>query len=304
MANILLKEYNGKLYKGKSIRSIIGKNNIGYSLYYSGEIVVYHTEGKKFAICVMDYLCNKYGFDSIFSDYSSNISADSKNKKNNAHYLLGGIKAIYVDLNPGILCEKIVNIINKKPDSDEYVLEYNVTHSDVKKNEMLFSYVSSKTREQEYEDRIEAEKIESEIQEMNIEGKEKEAIIKIRVNQGKFRKRLIEKYGCCCICGVTNEHLLIASHIKPWSLCEDKEDRLDPDNGFLLCPNHDKLFDQGYISFNDDGSIIISSLLSEKDLRCFSINNNTRIFQGKKELSKKNKYFLEYHRNKRFNINL
>ena len=51
--------------------------------------------------------------------------------------------------------------------------------------------------------------------------------------------------------------LLVASHIKPWSI-SDANEKLDIHNGLLMCPNHDKLFDRGYISFDDTGRILIS----------------------------------------------
>jgi predicted restriction endonuclease len=47
---------------------------------------------------------------------------------------------------------------------------------------------------------------------------------------------------------VMKEHFLIASHVKPWSESNHQE-RLDVNNGLLHCPNHDDLFDKGYISF-------------------------------------------------------
>ena len=52
--------------------------------------------------------------------------------------------------------------------------------------------------------------------------------------------------------------LLNASHIKPWAVCSDQE-RLDTFNGFLLSPTYDKAFDNGYISFNDEGIILLST---------------------------------------------
>ncbi|MCH5267338.1 MAG: HNH endonuclease, partial [Lachnospiraceae bacterium] len=93
-----------------------------------------------------------------------------------------------------------------------------------------------------------AQKIEEEISSLNVEGASKKAIINARVNQGIFRDLLLKRYNKCCLCGVENHELLIASHIKPWAKSEAKE-KLDDDNGFLMCPNHDKLFDKGYITF-------------------------------------------------------
>ena len=54
---------------------------------------------------------------------------------------------------------------------------------------------------------------------------------------------------------------MIASHIKPWMVSNNRE-RLDANNGFLLLPNLDKTFDKGYISFADDGTILVSDKLS------------------------------------------
>lgn len=78
----------------------------------------------------------------------------------------------------------------------------------------------------------EVKNIDNYVDKLKIEGKEKEAVIKVRVNQSIFRSNLINKYGSCCVCKLNNKGLLIASHIKPWSVSESKE-KLDIDNGFL-----------------------------------------------------------------------
>ena len=132
--------------------------------------------------------------------------------------------------------------------------------------------------------------IDEEMTSLIIDGKSKEAIVKVRVNQGIFRDRLLSRYSKCCLCNVNNPQLLIASHIKPWSECEDSE-KLLVDNGFLLCPNHDSLFDKGLISFNDDGTIIISDKLDETNRLFMNVNIDMRIkvYEG-------NVPFLKYHR--------
>lgn len=66
------------------------------------------------------------------------------------------------------------------------------------------------------------------------------------------------------MCKVENQALLTASHIKPWAV-SSADEKLDAENGFLFCPNHDALFDGGFISFDDDGKIMISSRLSQVD---------------------------------------
>lgn len=143
-------------------------------------------------------------------------------------------------------------------------------------------------RKKSYAD--EAKKIDKEINDMPLVGDSKEAVIKVRVNQGIFRDILLERYGKCCLCGVSNASLLNASHIKPWkdSLPEEK---LDVDNGFLLCPNHDRLFDKGFISFREDGRILISNHLDQIDRVYTNVNTNMRI-----DLTEQNKKYLEFHR--------
>ena len=132
--------------------------------------------------------------------------------------------------------------------------------------------------------------IEKGLSDIGLEGKEKDIIIKSRVNQSKFRQQLLDRYKKCCLCSVSNPNLLIASHIKPWSKSEAHQ-KLDVENGFLLCPNHDKLFDSNLISFDDNGKIIISDLLSQEDIKALNINETMTI-----NLSEENKKYLAEHR--------
>lgn len=88
-----------------------------------------------------------------------------------------------------------------------------------------------------------------------------------------------------------NPDFMRASHIKPWKNCDNKE-CIDPENGLLLKPDNDFLFDQGYISFNDDGSIIISKMLSKQDIQEFHLSEEIRI----KQVTPKMKEYLNYHR--------
>lgn len=133
--------------------------------------------------------------------------------------------------------------------------------------------------------------IEAEIDNNHFEGKVKEALIKVRINQSVFRENLLHRYGKCCICGINNPTLLIASHIKPWKDSEPNE-KLDVNNGFLLCANHDKLFDSGLISFDDSGKIMISNQVSISDRILLNISENMKI-----TLNEKNRKYLYFHRN-------
>lgn len=137
---------------------------------------------------------------------------------------------------------------------------------------------------------IENQAIEKEIEENNLVGTDKLAVVRARVNQGVFRERLLRKYQKCCLCGVDEDSLLVASHIKPW-VDSTPEERVDDSNGLLLCPNHDKLFDRGYISFDDDGEIMISDFLSENNRMFLNINSDMRLL-----LDPAGKIYMKYHR--------
>lgn len=87
---------------------------------------------------------------------------------------------------------------------------------------------------------------------------EKLQLIKSRRGQGIFRRNLENFEKACRITGVANRRHLRASHIKPWRASTNSE-KLDGNNGLLLSPHIDHLFDQGYISFTDDGTLLVSS---------------------------------------------
>ncbi len=102
--------------------------------------------------------------------------------------------------------------------------------------------------------------------------------IETRLGQGKYRKDLIAIWRKCAVTKFDRVDLLIASHIKPWSQSTNSE-RIDPFNGLLLSPTLDKLFDRGYISFADDGSLIISPLLGERDVSLLGITRSMKLFK-------------------------
>lgn len=83
---------------------------------------------------------------------------------------------------------------------------------------------------------------------------------------------------------------MIASHIKPWRDCASEE-RLDFENGLLLCPNHDALFDKGMISFAENGQIILSPSLSETDRMFMNALDSMKI-----DSTNKQKEYITYHR--------
>lgn len=105
---------------------------------------------------------------------------------------------------------------------------------------------------------------------------ERKAIIQARVGQGSFRKALIEKYhGTCLITGINLPKLLVASHIKPWSVSSNTE-RLSVENGLLLSATYDRLFDSGLITFDKSGKIYISSIVCEDNMERLGLTKDAR----------------------------
>lgn len=118
-----------------------------------------------------------------------------------------------------------------------------------------------------------------------------ETLIKARQGQGRFRQKLLELYPSCPLTGLDIQPLLIASHIKPWSKCNDKE-RLDPFNGLMLAPNIDALFDSSLITFDIDGTIKISPKINPENQKRLGISPDMKL-----KIKPESEEYFEYHRN-------
>lgn len=93
--------------------------------------------------------------------------------------------------------------------------------------------------------------------EPNFSAETRIALVKQRVKQAFFRRSVLSSYGGkCCISGVSESRLLVASHIVPWR--EDKANRLNPSNGLCLSSIHDKAFDNYLFSLTDDHRVVLS----------------------------------------------
>ncbi len=133
--------------------------------------------------------------------------------------------------------------------------------------------------------------IEEKIESLDIKGSDKVVLAKERVNQTVFRERLLKRYKHCCLCGISKPEFLFASHIKPWSE-SNPDERVDVNNGLLLCPHHDRAFDRGYISFDDKGQILISKDLNDNEAKLLNIYENMSI-----KATEENSIYMKYHRN-------
>jgi putative restriction endonuclease len=94
-------------------------------------------------------------------------------------------------------------------------------------------------------------------------GKERDVLIRQRINQSFFRSTILSSYNLkCCITGLSISEFLVASHIIPWA--HDEKNRLNPHNGLCLNSIHDKAFDKGFITITPDLKIKVSKLLTDK----------------------------------------
>jgi putative restriction endonuclease len=134
------------------------------------------------------------------------------------------------------------------------------------------------------------------------EGKVREAIVKVRVNQSFFRSTVLASYeNKCCITGISISDFLIASHIIPWS--KDERNRLNPENGICLNSIHDKAFDKGFITIDFDYKIKASKYFNdykkENNINKFFLDFDNKFIEMPKRFLP-NKDFLEYHHNNIF----
>ena len=129
----------------------------------------------------------------------------------------------------------------------------------------------------------------------------RETIRQARIGQGKYRDALLQSCPFCPITKISDERLLIASHIKPWAASNDKE-KIDPKNGFILSPLFDKLFDRGFITFTPDRHMILSEYISPDNWNRMGLKNNT--FIQSLPLDEERLVYLEFHQKSVFHGNI
>lgn len=122
---------------------------------------------------------------------------------------------------------------------------------------------------------------------------ERQAIVLARRGQGLFKRRVMELEHACRITHVEREEHLRASHCKPWR-DSTNEERLDGENGLLLTPSIDHLFDRGFISFADNGQVLVSPVAHRDSLRRMGVDPVAPPHVG--AFSSGQRAYLEYHR--------
>jgi len=126
-----------------------------------------------------------------------------------------------------------------------------------------------------------------------IQDTDREALIVARRGQGLFKQRVMQIEHSCRITGVSNPIHLRGSHCKPWR-DSSNEERLHGENGLLLTPTMDHLFDRGFISFENSGELIVSPVAHAPSLNRMGVATDRVVNVG--TFTNGQKHFLEYHR--------
>jgi predicted restriction endonuclease len=156
----------------------------------------------------------------------------------------------------------------------------------------FFKRVGS-TLNYEYENNIIVQEPEYQYKSLKIPNEtERKGLVTSRIGQGAYRKSVLFRWEFkCAVTNYEKPEVLIASHIVPWKDATDEE-RLDVNNGILLSPNYDALFDSHLISFEPNGKIVLTKNLSISNYRLLGIDGKEII----RNLSEGNKKYLETHR--------
>lgn len=121
---------------------------------------------------------------------------------------------------------------------------------------------------------------------------ERKGLVTSRVGQGAYRKRIIHRWEYkCAVTGFSELDILVASHIVPWKDATDNE-RLDVHNGILLSPTYDALFDRHYITFENNGKIVLTEAIEVQAFQKIGVTGKETI----KTLSEYNHIYLDKHR--------
>jgi len=128
-----------------------------------------------------------------------------------------------------------------------------------------------------------------------LEETQKRQIILARRGQGMFRSNVQRLEARCRVTKVDRPEHLRASHCKPWRDCKNSDERLDGENGLLLTPSIDHLFDRGFISFEDNGELLVSSVAHKISLQRMGVPVEQKVNVG--SFSEGQRNYLDYHRN-------
>lgn len=170
---------------------------------------------------------------------------------------------------PSEMCNKLYDITNTQKNRNVNTAIENPSYNKFSAHKLQHDII--------LKDITDAEKMPKNYINCNTAGTDINRIVKTRIAQGAFRRLLFLKCHKCCLCNIITTSVLRASHIKEWA-DSSKEERIDSNNGLLLCANHDALFDQHLISFNpNSGDICISDSLNEEQKVALNLSESSNL---------------------------
>lgn len=192
-----------------------------------------------------------------------------------------GYQGVYLTELPQVLAETLLGLSGYDVRAVEFI--HGV-------EDEIPEYMEKSDSQLEWEEQI-ADTIESD---SNMQDTERRALVMARKGQGRFKSNVSKIEIKCRITQVDRIEHLRASHLKPWRDSSNPE-RLDGENGLLLTPSIDHLFDRGFISFEDSGMLLVSPVAHKPSLEKMSVPTTTSLNVGTFTDGQKN--YLDFHRN-------
>ena len=174
---------------------------------------------------------------------------------------------------PCELCNNLYSITNTHGTHNVNYVAMNPSYNPVLAHQIQYNIISNDVSC----DDVEAMTLQRTLNNNPCAGTDVEKIVKTRVSQGSFRRLLLLERHHCNLCDISTTSVLRASHIKEWAE-SSKEERIDANNGLLLCANHDALFDRHLISFEPNtGNICISASIDDDQRNALNLSKSARI---------------------------
>jgi hypothetical protein len=177
---------------------------------------------------------------------------------------------------PYELCSNLYSITNTRGNQNVNFVALNTAYNLALAHQIQREVIS---RDVNYDD-VEATILQNTLNNNPSAGTDIEKIVKSRVSQGSFRRLLLLERHQCNLCDISTTAVLRASHIKEWSN-SSREERIDANNGLLLCANHDALFDRHLISFDPNtGDICISASIDAEQRAALGLSDETKLIMS------------------------
>ena len=190
---------------------------------------------------------------------------------------------------PFELCGNLYSITNTHGNQNVNYVALNPSYNPALAHQIQYEIISKDVNH----DDIDAIALQNTLNNNPGAGTDIEKIVKTRVSQGSFRRLLLLERHQCNLCDISTTSVLRASHIKEWSE-SSREERIDANNGLLLCANHDALFDRHLISFEPDtGNICISASIDSDQRKALNLSESARL-----SMTDRMKSYMQIHHKK------